>query len=335
MKIDGEPLITAMPGEVLERDMILRILHTLEEVTDKVLADFTAAARNRQELYDAEEVRHPDMGKRTTPEVSIDPVGSMINHRTLLAEECEDRLEDAAYAFTAWWADVSVCAVAAALTGLSVTVVRVRAADPAANMEDDELALLPAVPEHVQKYAELAVLLDEPFLSGHDLGPGLLPVGGREYAERVGLRVRSLPDGRVTVVAGGWPEARRRRLWGPQWLEHRAPVLPDTGLLIRHLAEVDAPTAMIAAIREVAVGVDNTVEAKVHADELQKRMEELADDQSEGVADKVRQLEDQANAAWKQGDELPYRLAAYARVLTSHLPTLYRLCDDRSADDTP
>jgi hypothetical protein len=336
MRIDGSVLIIAAPDEVLEEAAILRILHAVGETADSLLADYAAAVRNHEELSElAERRRRPaTTQKSSSPKVSIDPLWSLINQRILLAEKSEDQLMDAAYAFSSWWADVAVCATVAVLTDTPLTVVRVRAADPAANMDDDELALLPAIPPNVQQFAELAVSLDEPLLTGHELNPGMMPVGGLEFAERVGLRIHSMPDGGLTVVAGGWPEARRRRLWGSHWLEHQTPLLPDTANLIRHLTEADVPPTAIHAIGHAAQAVDAAVAARGRAAELHDMMDDLVEKQGDGVSEELAQLDVQARASWAHADQLPHLLGAYARVLTGHLPTLQQLRGSQSADDT-
>ncbi|MEU0568742.1 hypothetical protein ABZ297_25650 [Nonomuraea sp. NPDC005983] len=294
----------------LTGDHLDRFLRALADTAEQALAAQADAAQNYRELAAAEQRNRATQGG--TPEgLRLDPLASLTTQRVLLAERLVDQHETTARAFVAWWADVAVCAVEAVLTGTPLSRGRAAAADPSSCMEPDVLACLPPVPDHDRRLAELALRMEEDRMRQD----GLPPTGAREHAADIGLTTRPAPGGGYALVEDGTPEARRRRLWGPMWREHSMPALPQTDDLLRALTAVGAPPSVVAAVREASEAVDTALAAKARAIMLNDQLEDEPPD------DTVR-YDDLIEALWKQADELPTLLTAYARVLTTHLHTL-------------
>ncbi|MEU1875971.1 hypothetical protein ABZ470_01560 [Streptosporangium sp. NPDC020072] len=322
MRIEGSAVLTTTPGEALSDEAIDHVLHALTEAACQVEADYVAAVRLRQELYESDERGSRLRATQTWPPAGlrIDPLESLGARRTLLAEETAEKLEDAVTVFAAWYADVAACAVVAQLVGTGLTPVRVAAADPYTHMDERQLALLPAISETDRELAELAVWMDEGLTDVRPGDRGPAPVGGRDFAAELGMVVRRTPDGRPVLVQDGWTEARRRRLWGRMWLDHQMPLLPPTGELVHALDRAGAAPGTVEEIRQASQAVDAALGARMRAHELNARMESVP--LGEGLADSVAELDAEAVLLWRQADELPHLLIAYARVLTGNLPRL-------------
>lgn len=318
MRIEGSAVLTATPGEAMSDEAIDHVLRALTAAADRIATDYADAVRLRQDMYESDERSARLRAAETWPPpgLRIDPLESLGARQTLLAEETAEKLEDAVAVFAAWYADVAACAVVAQLVGARLTPVRVAAADPYTHMDEHQLSLLPAIPEADRELAELAVWMDESLADVRLADRGLTPVGGRDFAAEIGLTVRRTLDGRSVLVQDGWTEARRRRLWGRMWLDHQMPLLPPTGELVRALNEAGAEPGTVEAIREASRAVDAALGAKIRAHDLNTRMEE------EGLTDNIPALDAEAVLLWRQADELPHLLIAYARALTDHLPRL-------------
>ncbi|MFD6132791.1 hypothetical protein, partial [Streptomyces diastaticus] len=113
----------------------------------------------------------------------------------------------------------------------------------------------------------------------------------------------------VKVVDGGWPEDRRRRLWGDAWLTHRVPLLPDAGEVAR-LTE-GLPETARERLLTVAHDVAEALAAACRVDELEE---------TSGPWDPEQIAEHEALD--RLADELTARLAAYALGVTACLPAV-------------
>ncbi|MFD0883899.1 hypothetical protein ACFQ08_04925, partial [Streptosporangium algeriense] len=82
----------------------------------------------------------------------------------------------------------------------------------------------------------------------------------------------------------------------------------------------------VEAIGEASRAVDAAFDARVRAHELSARMESVP--LEEWSTDGVAELDAEAVLLWRQADELPHLLIAYARVLTGQLPRLRLLRRD-------
>ncbi|RCG32067.1 hypothetical protein DQ384_05955 [Sphaerisporangium album] len=299
METEGWAVVAASAGEVMSDEAVDRLLLCLAEATERLLADQAEALRLMRHISDARDRRRPGpAGEAGTPgdvreglvdvgqgardggeavaggALRIDPREAMSALQEMLAEQVANDLEDAAGLFVAWWADVAVCAVVAELTGTGLTAVRAAAGDPYLHMDDDRLALLPAVPEQDRQLAELALRMDEGMSSFGGYG-GLAPVGGRDFAAELGLIVRVGANGEQVLADGGSSESRRRRLWGRMWLDLQIPRLPETAELVEALRDAGASSATVEAVSEAASSVDAAVAAKIRARELEDRLEKM------------------------------------------------------------
>ncbi|MFI7143868.1 hypothetical protein ACIBO2_03065 [Nonomuraea sp. NPDC050022] len=295
----------------LTDESIDRLLEGVAEIAEHAVSDHATAEKHYRDSYAlAERVRQQDSSSgRVVGGTRLEPLVSLIVQRVLLAESMVDEHEEAAQKFIAWWVDLAVCAVMALLTGVPLTRGRAAAGDPSSCMCPAELACLPPIPEDDRKLAELAGSMDQCWT------PEGIPVGGKAFAAELGLILQRDAEGNPMLVEDGTPEGRRQRLWGEMWRKHRMPLLPETDDLVQALTAAGVAPPMVDNVRFASGAVEIAVAAKERAWELS---DEWDGAQSSEESDLVDSL-------WKQADELPHLLAAYARVLTALLPTLRAL----------
>ncbi|GAA4194632.1 hypothetical protein GCM10022252_39350 [Streptosporangium oxazolinicum] len=286
--------------------------HTLQElaaVVRQALDDLAAADRLLDDLSARQERTPVDR----CPD--IDPRMALISEQVLLVEEARNRHEEIACRLTAWWADVAVCAVLGVIQGRSLTLARVAAANPYGEMGEEALAFLPPISDHDRQLAELAILMDDSW------APGLDPVGGVRFASEVGLRAAFSPSGERRVVEDGFPEGRRRRLWGQVWIRHQIPLLPSSAHIVRSLEAAVAPPASINAIREASEAVEVALAAEIRAWALEEGEEGEGPVMPEDE-ESASQRRAEIDALWRQARELLPSVASYSQVLTDHLGTI-------------
>jgi hypothetical protein len=139
-----------------------------------------------------------------------------------------------------------------------------------------------------------------------------------EFAAEVGLRAKFSASGEREVVEDGFPEGRRRHLWGQVWIEHRIPLLPSSAQIVQALEAATAPSASINAIREASEAVETALAAAIRAWALEAGDE--PETSSDGADPSQRRAE--IDALWRQANELLTSVASYSQVLTDHLPAL-------------
>ncbi|MFG1682561.1 hypothetical protein ACGFNP_20515 [Nonomuraea sp. NPDC049269] len=291
----------------LSDDSIDQLLQSVADAAEQAATDHAAAARHYRDLSTAAE-QDPASG-RPIGGLRLDPQASLTVQRVLLAESLADEYEDAAQKFIAWWVDLAVCAVLALLTEVPLTRGRAAAGDPSSCMEPDELVCLPPVPEAERQLAELAVSMDQCWT------PEGIAMGGKAFAAELGLTLRRDPEGNPLLVEDGTPEARRQRLWGQMWRWHRMPLLPETADLVQALTAAGAAPPMVDNVRYASSAVEAAIAAKERAWDLSDQWDSARSAEETALVDSL----------WRQADELPHLLTAYARVLTAHLPTLRAL----------
>ncbi|WP_147255708.1 hypothetical protein [Streptomyces sp. PT12] len=259
--------------------------------------------RRRDGLMEAGEAHLERCDRTRHPLVDCEMAISSTRER--LAVDSATRYRNAAREFVSWWADAAAVALAAAAGGAPVTSVRLGAGNPALPMDEKEVAQLPEVDRQTRQMVELAAWL------------GPTPAhGGPErndlMAEALGLASRSgllihREGGDVKVIDDPWPEARRRRLWGEFWTEHRIPRLPSPNELADLLAGAAPDT--VERVHSGAMAVGRAVRAESRVEELNSQ----AEDWTREDAEEFDRLCDQV-------DGLTGLLAAYAGLLTDSLP---------------
>ncbi|WP_433335007.1 hypothetical protein [Spirillospora sp. CA-294931] len=130
-----------------------------------------------------------------------------------------------------------------------------------------------------------------------------------------------MPDGHVGLLEDGGPEARRRRLWGAVWQQHRMPLLPCTSDLVDALSRHGLPPEVIHAIHEASSAVDLVLDAKARSAELERSLQ--TDDLS---AEEEAAAEVEFLPLLAQADMADDLLCSYALTLADNLPVLRNAC---------
>ncbi|CAM5402094.1 MULTISPECIES: hypothetical protein [Streptomyces] len=236
-----------------------------------------------------------------------DPATVRLGLDQRLAHRAAREHEAATCEYVAWWADATVTAWRAARSGERPRRVRLIGAAPECLLVDEELASLPAVGAAARHPVGLSARLGTAGPGGR--GPDGVPVAAARLAARHGPAARPGAVTEVKVVDGGWPEDRRRRLWGDAWLTHRVPLLPDAGEVAR-LTE-GLPETARERLLTVAHDVAEALAAACRVDELEE---------TSGPWDPEQIAEHEALD--RLADELTARLAAYALGVTACLPAV-------------
>ncbi|WP_367124622.1 hypothetical protein [Streptomyces phytohabitans] len=137
-----------------------------------------------------------------------------------------------------------------------------------------------------------------------------------DLAARAGLSLRQNASGDVGVVEDADPEARRRRLWGDDWLQFGVPALPgpdELDVLLAHTPD-EIGERLLGATREV-----------VRAAMATTRMSEWEDVDWSWTSEQM----DEYDRLSALHDGLTPLLAEYARAVTESLPAVRAACDGR------
>ncbi|MFG2091657.1 MULTISPECIES: hypothetical protein [unclassified Spirillospora] len=245
------------------------------------------------------------------------PQDTLLSLRCKLAQESSRQHREAFRGLVAWWADAAMIAVLFTAHGRKPNAVRVAAGDPYSWLTDEDMKHLPKIPEHDRNLAELGmVLADGPALPGDPRSEDFA-AKTQEHIESLGLTVQTGPGGEPTLVEDGFPEARRRRLWGRDWQEHRMPLLVETTELTEFLTQRGVPTETVDAISKVSTSVEAVRETKIRIAKLEAQLQE---EELSGDAEKAAMTEiDQSLSA---SDATADRLIDYAQTLTASLPAI-------------
>jgi hypothetical protein len=261
-----------------------RVLSELAEAVRALRAEWTAASA-LADRWDQEYEHWLEHRGAAAPADRIDPGTAtpmpgkaLLLLRHELAEQSAREHRDVVRALVAWWADAAAVTVRCALEGAEPDPARLAVADPYSWWTADDLRRLPA-------------------LAG-DHGP----------PER---------DERAVPFEDERPEARRRRLWGTVWQEHRMPALPTTEWLVEALTRGGVATATVEEIRAVSLAVEATLAAKIRVAELEARLWHGA-----LPAGAEEALEAEINTIFDQAHEPEDVLHAYAHTLTASLPAV-------------
>ncbi|XVQ06903.1 hypothetical protein ACQP1W_30195 [Spirillospora sp. CA-255316] len=298
-----------------------QVLADLDEAVEALRAEYTAVASLAERLDEEEERLLERRAAETSASAHATPrpQRTLLSLRRRLAEAAAREHREAFRALVAWWADAAMVAVLFTAKGRRPDPVRVAAADPYSLMSAEDLEHLPAIPESGRQLAELALFMASgPALHGD---PPDFVTQAHEHIKSLGLTVKAGPDGEPTLVEDGWPEARRRRLWGAVWQDHRMPLLPTTAQLVDALTRRGIATGTVNAIREVSSAVETELAAKMRIAELERQLNEgELDDDAEKAA------EDEILAALDQTEKTEKLVIAYARTLTESLPAVRAAC---------
>lgn len=303
-------------------------LEMSDEHIDQALADlaeaveaFRAECRAAASLADALDAevegqleRRAAEGSRSTF-VTPRPRETLVALRRDLAQAAARQHGETLHALAAWWADMALIAVVFAAQGRKPDPVRMAAGDPYSLMTAEELQRLPPIPENDRQLAELTLFMaGGPALPGD---PADFAAKAQQHIAGLGLTVKADADGEPILVEDGWPEARRCRLWGVVWQEHRMPLLPATAQLVEALTRCGVANETVSDIREVSSAVDAQLAAKMRIAELERRLNE-----GELGNDAEQAAEDEIFAVLDQTEKTEEFVIAYARTLTESLPAV-------------
>lgn len=281
----------------LSPDDVDALLDELGSAARALLAEAEAEERRMDELHDADErlmVTHREAGRSV-----YDPMAALASARAGLAAHSARQHEEVARAFVSWWADAATVALVTAACHASPHEFRMVAANPEVAMDDEGLAHLPKVADRSRQLIELGAHM-------HDNGDGLREMV-IDLAVRTGVRIGRDAQGRVTVYEDGQPDARRHRLWGDRWADHRVPALPTSEQLTVLLP--DAPEDVLARLHAAIAAIDATLVAKT-------RSERLADKSGPWTADEMIEYD----TLCAQVDGLTRLLAEYAQAAADTVP---------------
>ncbi len=282
------------------------VLAELAAVAAEMIADTAVAERDLDMWTDAEE-QYIESGPpiRSRP----DPRRAVVSMRSIMAIDTAGNLRQATREIVAWWADLATYAALATAGGRSIDPVRAAGADPSAVLTSEDLASLPAPSEYSYQLASLAARMADTPVGPYEQRDDLLALT-RDLTARNGLKLRRSDVGELIVADDFSAEARRRRLWGDIWIDHRLPELPAADQLVDALAAGGVPPAVIADVRGAAAAVDDVVAASRHLSEL-----ESIDVPHPSTMQKIDDI-------WPYVAQATDILAGYAEALTRHLPAI-------------
>ncbi|MFE2159162.1 hypothetical protein ACFW9M_15280 [Streptomyces lydicus] len=302
------PTPRSAPAKAMTAPEVDEALSALARCSAVLLKESDAEQQRMEELNELSETSIEQRAEgRGSP---YDAECALLSVRLRLAIRCAKAHRDAAHEFVCWWVDAAVTAWKSAVHGTPLPYARLGAAAPDTLMLDDDLAVLPGVDEQTRKLLELGSFLGAP---QPGTGPGHdddLAAMTTDLAARSGLSIRQNGAGAAEVVDDGFPEARRRRLWGDCWLELGIPALPGPG------GELDA--LLVHAPSETADRLLKASRAVVSAAMARLRLSELEDTEAPWTPAEVDEY-DQLSA---QHDRLTHLLAAYAQAVTESLPEM-------------
>ncbi|GGK70971.1 hypothetical protein Sme01_27180 [Sphaerisporangium melleum] len=323
---DHAALISAPAGQQMSDEIIDSTLRRIAEAVQQLIVQQEQAEHHYEMLLEEGERRitqraasRDDSPGAWRERLIVDPLGSLLSERERLAAQAAKASRESMMEFAAWWADVAAGAlISALLGGRRLTVGRVVMTDPHGFMDQSEVEQVAPLDDGLRQLIEMAVWMDDGLPAGAH-GGAPRAVGGFELAERFGMIVRRRDDGNLVLIADGFPAARRRRLWGENWIQHRIPDLPPTFILQQALTRVAAPQEAATAIFDACFALDFTMAAAHHRGVLESELH-VAD--AAGDNERGSRLDEAINRIIDIEFELPHALTAYAQALTDHLPAV-------------
>jgi hypothetical protein len=295
-----------------------QVLADLATIVDEFRAEYLAIDSFAEKLDEEErQLEERAAARAASVNATPEPQRSVLSLRRNLAEESARQHREAFRGLTAWWADMAMIAVLFAAHGRKPNAVRATAGDPYSWMTREDLKHLPPIPERDRDLAELGLsLASGPALPGEPRTADFA-AKTQDHIESLGLTIRTGPDGEPTLVEDGRPEARRRRLWGRDWQEHRMPLLVNTTEFTELLTQLGVPVQTVDAISHVSTAVEAVRDTKIRIASLNAKLEEeeLSKDAEEAAYAEIDQ--------WLiQSDVTDDRLIEYAQTLTASLPVI-------------
>ncbi|KUL34046.1 hypothetical protein [Streptomyces regalis] len=273
-----------------------------------VLLQASEAARQHMDELDTlkeAELRQHGNARSST----YDPESVLVSVRLKVAVNTAKTHQDAAHEFVCWWVDAAIAAWRSTAHGAPLHRARMGAAAPETLMPDEDLALLPTVDDLTRQLVELCAFLGPPpvgEMSDQAQDPAAMAAG---MAAHSGLRLRRDETGNVRVLDDAEPEARRRRLWGDYWIDHRLPRLPDPKELDLLLAP--APEG-------VAQRLQSATQAVIRVTRAGLRLSEMESNEAPWTPAEIAEYDRLSD----QVSRVTTVLAEYARTVTDALPEM-------------
>lgn len=286
------------------------VLAGLAAEAAEMIAD-TAVAERDMEVWCDESERYLESSVQVEWR-RPDPRRAVASLRSTAAIDAARNLRQATRELVAWWVDLAIYTVLATASGRPIDPVRAAGLDPSSHLTAEDLSCLPMPSENDRMLAGLAARMADTPVGPQEQRDDLSALT-RDLTARTGLALGRSADGELTAIDDLFVEARRRRLWGDIWVDHRLPELLDAGRLADALTACGVSPEVTADIRDAAAAVDDVVAAARHFSELEDLHEEKGPDPA------VMQQIDDLWEHIKYGTDI---LARYARTLVRHLPAI-------------
>ncbi|MFD7513817.1 hypothetical protein ACFV85_03295 [Streptomyces niveus] len=293
-------------------------LAALARCSTVLLQECEAEQRRMEELDALNELGIEQCAGQQGARYEAGPV--LLSVRLRLANNNAKAHRTAAREYVSWWVDVATMAWKSAVLGTPLLYARVGAAAPDILMTEEDLVVVPKADDHTRQLVEFGAFLAPPLPDSTDGHDDDHAAATADLAASSGLLLRRDVAGEVYVVDDEFPEARRRRLWGGFWVEHRIPAMPQPDELDSLLART--PTEAAKRLRAAAREVIKAAMAGV-------RISELDDGDAPWTSTEPAEFEKLSAML----DQLTALLAAYAQAITDCLPAVRGLGD--SQGDTP
>ncbi|MFI6548214.1 hypothetical protein ACIBO9_33715 [Streptomyces prunicolor] len=269
-------------------DEIDETLSAMARAATDLLQECEAAQQRMEEWNDLSEAEIRDRSGQSA--LPYRPERVLLSLRLQLATDSAKMYRVAAREFVSWWTDAAMAAWKSSVLGTPLVRARLGGAAPGTLMTKEELALLPAVDERTRQLVELSMFLGVPDAMGE-----------------------------TAVLPDDEPEARRQRLWGDFWIEHRIPALPEPqewDLLLAHAPE------------HAAEHLRNTAGAVIQAALAGQRISEIEDNDAPWSSAEIAEYD----CLSEQLSSVTTRLADFAQAITVSLPEVRAAHSDRGDD---
>ncbi|MFD3519470.1 hypothetical protein [Streptomyces sp. NPDC058653] len=282
-------------------------LSALARCSTVLLQEWEAEQRRMEELDALNELGIEQRAGQKGARYKADPV--LLSVRLRLANNNARAHRTAAREYVSWWVDVATMAWKSAVLGTPLLYARAGAAAPDILMAEEDLVVVPKADDRTRRLEEFSAFLAPPFPDSTDGHDDEHATATADLAASSGLLVRRDGAGEVHVVDDEFPEARRRRLWGGFWVEHRIPAMPQPDELDSLLART--PPEAAKRLRAAAGEVVRAAMAGV-------RMSELDDGDTPWTSTESAEYDKLSDML----DQLTALLAAYAQAITDSLPAV-------------
>lgn len=302
---NGPTSTSAEASRSMTAHKIDEVLSAMARCSAVLLREWEAEQQRTEELNALSELGIEQRVDQPDARYEADSV--LLSVRLRLASDNAESHRVAAREYVSWWVDVATAAWKSALLGTPLLYARVGAAAPEILMAEDDLAVVPKADDHTRQLVEFGAFLGPPLAGsacGHDDDHA---TATDDLAASSGLLVRRDAAGEVHVTDDEFPEARRRRLWGGFWADHRIPAIPQPDELDFLLART--PTEAAKRLRAAVKEVIQTAMGGV-------RISELGDSGAPWTSSESTEFDRLSERL----DQLTVLLADYAQAITDCLP---------------